>query len=214
MKKNPIRIVATLLVFAFVILNCKKEHALDPNAKVVQISSLGLGLNYEGWHFNDNPNLINQAKEVAANSDNTGTIKKALDVAGINFFLFEFPQGSPEAGMFNTNVNYTMEDLSRQPREISLDDYTSAVTGLYPTVFQKYEMINPPQKSKIHGIESVLLESRFEQAIAGKNFKVHNYQRVFIVDKKAHVFTGTFLDKDAKTKGPKVLELLGKFEKL
>ncbi|PJZ29878.1 LIC_13215 family putative lipoprotein [Leptospira kmetyi] len=217
MKQNPFRtfrIVSIFIVLAFVLLACKKEHALDPNAKIVQISSLGLGLDYEGWTFNDNPNLINQAEQIASESDNSGAIKKALEVAGINFFLFEYPQGSPEASQFNTNVNYTMEDLSKQPREISLDDYVSAVTGLYPTVFQKYEMINPPKKSKIHGMESVLLESRFEQSIDGKGVKIHNYQRVFIVDKKAHVFTGTFLDKDAQTKGPKVLEVLGKFVKL
>lgn len=214
MKQNRFRILSIFIVFSFLLLNCKKEHALDPNAKVVQISSLGLGLNYEGWNFNDSPNLINQAEKIASDSDNSGAIKKALEVAGINFFLFEYPQGSPEAAQFNTNINYTMEDLSKQPREISLDDYVSAVTGLYPTVFQKYEMINPPKKSKIHGLESVLLESRFEQPVAGKSLKIHNYQRVFILDKKAHVFTGTFLEKDSQTKGPKVLEVLGKFVKL
>ncbi|MBM9499931.1 hypothetical protein JWG44_06665 [Leptospira sp. 201903071] len=214
MKYNPIRKSLLLILIAVFLFSCKKEHSLDPNSKVVQLPSLGLGLNYEGWHFNDNPNLINQAHEIAASTDNSGAIKKALEVAGINFFLFEYPPGSPEAQMFNTNVNYTIEDLSKQPREITLDDYISAVTGLYPTVFQKYEMINPPKKSKIQGLDSALLESRFEQIIAGKNYKVHNYQLVFIVDKKAHVFTGTFLDKDARSKGQKVSELLGKFIKI
>ncbi|RHX91908.1 LIC_13215 family putative lipoprotein [Leptospira stimsonii] len=214
MKYNPIRNSLLLILIAVFLLSCKKDHNLDPNSKVIQLPSLGLGLNYEGWYFNDNPNLINQAQEMAASSDNSGEIKKALEVAGINFFLFEHPQGSPEAQTFNTNVNYTIEDLSKQPREISLDDYISAVTGLYPTVFQKYEMINPPKKSKIQGLDSALLESRFEQSIAGKSYKVHNYQLVFIVDKKAHVFTGTFLDKDAKSKGQKITELLSKFIKI
>ncbi|EMY76781.1 hypothetical protein LEP1GSC060_3288 [Leptospira weilii serovar Ranarum str. ICFT] len=214
MKHNPIRILFILLFLTFVILDCKKEHSLKPNAKVVQIPSLGLGLDYEGWNFNDNPNLMNQTEKIASDTDNSGTIKKALEFVGINFFLFEYPQGSTEAGLFNTNINYTIEDLSKQPREISLDDYISTMTGLYPVVLQKYEMINPPKKSKIHGIDSVLLESRFEQPVGGKNLKIHNYQRIFIVNQKAHVFTGSFLEKEAGSKGPKVLEVLGKFVKL
>ncbi|PJZ53574.1 LIC_13215 family putative lipoprotein [Leptospira adleri] len=214
MKYNRSRNSLILILIAVFLLTCKKDHALDPNSKVIQLPSLGLGLNYEGWYFNDNPNLINQAHEIAASADNTGAIKQALEVAGINFFLFEYPQESPEAQTFNTNVNYTIEDLSKQPREITLDDYISAVTGFYPTVFQKYEMINPPKKSKIQGLDSALLESRFEQTIAGKSYKLRNYQLVFIVNKKAHVFTGTFLDKDAKSKGQKVADLLNKFIKI
>lgn len=214
MKYNRSRNSLILILIAVFLLTCKKTHDFDSNSKVIQLPTLGLGLNYEGWYFNDSPNLINQAHEIAASADNTGEIKQALEVAGINFFLFEYPPGSPEAQTFNTNVNYTIEDLSKQPREITLDDYISAVTGFYPTVFQKYEMINPPKKSKIQGLDSALLESRFEQTIAGKNYKVRNYQLVFIVDKKAHVFTGTFLDKDAKSKGQKVADLLSKFIKI
>ncbi|MDI7196233.1 hypothetical protein QMM61_05875 [Leptospira santarosai] len=214
MNQNLTRIFSISFVLALTILNCKKEHVRHPNAKIVEIPSLGLGLDYENWNFSDDPKLINQAEQMASSSDDSGKIKKALEVVGINFFLFEYPQESPEAKAFNTNINYTMEDLSKQPREFTLDDYIAAITGIYPSVFQKYEMTNPPKKSKIHGIESALLESRFEQSVGDKNLKLHNYQRIFIVNKKAHVFTGTFLDKDAKTKGPKVLELLGKFVKL
>ncbi|AXR67325.1 LIC_13215 family putative lipoprotein [Leptospira mayottensis] len=212
MNQNLIRILPISFVLALTILNCKKEHVQNPNAKIVEIPSLGLGLDYEDWNFNDDPKLLNQAEQTASHSDNSGTIKKALEVVGINFFLFEYPQ--PEANAFNTNINYTMEDLSKQPREFTLDDYIAAITGLYPSVLQKYEMTNPPKKSKIHGIESVLLESRFEQSVGGKNLKLHNYQRIFIVNRKAHVFTGTFLETDARSKGPKVRETLGKFVKL
>lgn len=214
MEQNLIRIVSISFILALATLNCKKEHVQNPNAKIVEIPSLGLGLDYKNWNFSDDPKLINQAEQIASNSDNSDTIKKALEVVGINFFLFEYPQGSPEVKTFNTNINYTMEDLSKQPREFTLDDYIAAITGLYPSVFQKYEMTNPPKKSKIHGIESALLESRFEQSINGKNLKLHNYQRIFIVNQKAHVFTGTFLETDIQSKGPKVRETLGKFVKL
>ncbi|EMS87385.1 LIC_13215 family putative lipoprotein [Leptospira noguchii] len=210
MKHNLIRIPFLLFILILIVLSCKKEHKLDPNAQVVQIPALGLGLDYEGWYFSDNQNLIDQTENATPNPE----IKKALEVVGVNFFLFEYPQNSTQVQPFNTNINYTVEDLSKQPREITLDDYVSAITGFYPTAFQKYEMISPPKKSKIYGMESLLLESRFEQFIGGKNVKVHNYQRIFIVNKKAHVFTGTFLDKDSRSKGPKVLELLNKFVKL
>ncbi|ANG99772.2 Uncharacterized protein LB4E_0244 [Leptospira borgpetersenii str. 4E] len=209
MDQNLIRILPLSFFLALTILTCKKEHVQNPDAKIVQIPSLGLGLDYEDWNFSDDPKLLTQTEQMASNS---GSIKKALEVVGINFFLFEYPPS--EAKTFNTNINYTMEDLSKQSREFTLDDYIAAITGLYPSVFQKYEMTNPPKKSKIHGIESALLESRFEQLVDGKNLKLHNYQRIFIVNQKAHVFTGTFLEADIQSKGPKVRETLGKFVKL
>ncbi|XDD50484.1 hypothetical protein AB3N59_01355 [Leptospira sp. WS92.C1] len=214
MKRPNIGIFSLIAIAVILNCACKKAQSVDPNSRLIQIPSLGLSLNYEGWIYNDNPNMINQAQELISESDNSGTIKKALEVAGINFFLFEHPVGSPESMPFNTNINYTVEDLSNQPRKISLDDYISAATGLYPTVFQKYEMIKPPKKSKVHGMESALLESKFEQPLGNQILKLHNYQLVFIVNQKAHVFTGTFLHKEAGGKGPMVLDLFGKFAKL
>ncbi|WP_082271181.1 LIC_13215 family putative lipoprotein [Leptospira interrogans] len=210
MKYNLIRILFFLSILVLIILSCKKEHTLHPDTQVIQIPALGLGLDYKGWYFSSNETLLDQTEKSISNPE----VKKALEVVEINFFLFEYPQSSAQAKPFNTNINYTIEDLSKQPRETTLDDYASAITGFYPTVFQKYEMISPPKKSKIHGMENLLLEGRFEQSVDGKNVKIHNYQRIFIVNKKAHVFTGTFLDKDSRSKGPKVLEVLTKFVKL
>ncbi|TGK32773.1 hypothetical protein EHQ12_12620 [Leptospira gomenensis] len=213
--KRPFSSIFLILLLTFAVsISCKKSLKESHNSKIVEIPALNLSLNYEGWHYGDNPELIHQAEELAAEGDQSGTIKKALEVAGINFFLFEHPVGSPEAFPFNTNVNYAVEDLSRQPRNITLDQYISAVTGYYPTVFQKYEMIQQPKKTKIHGMESALLESRFEQTFGERNLKLHNYQLVFILNKKAHIFTGTFLEKDLGSKGSKILDLFSKFEKL
>ncbi len=52
MKHNLIRIPFLLFILILIVLSCKKEHKLDPNAQVVQIPALGLGLDYEGWYFN------------------------------------------------------------------------------------------------------------------------------------------------------------------
>lgn len=91
MNQNLIRILPISFVLALTILNCKKEHVQNPNAKIVEIPSLGLGLDYEDWNFNDDPKLLNQAEQTASHSDNSGTIKKALEVVGINFFFLNIP---------------------------------------------------------------------------------------------------------------------------
>ncbi|PKA02471.1 hypothetical protein CH375_22885, partial [Leptospira ellisii] len=116
MKRSLLSILLISILSFTVSSSCKKSLKESPNSKVIEIPSLNLSLNYEGWHYGDNPELIHQAQQLAAEGDQSGTIKKALEVAGINFFLFEYPVGSPEASPFNTNVNYAVEDLSKQPR--------------------------------------------------------------------------------------------------
>lgn len=96
MNQNLTRILSISFVLALTILNCKKEHVRHPNAKIVEIPSLGLGLDYENWNFSDDPKLINQAEQMASSSDDSGKIKKALEVVGINFFFLNILRKVPK----------------------------------------------------------------------------------------------------------------------
>ncbi|TGL34126.1 hypothetical protein EHQ52_06275 [Leptospira koniambonensis] len=171
--------------------------------KTIEITELGLVLNYEGWIYEEydpnrdssDPNRPKNKRE----SQNDKNIK-------VMFYLFEPEQN--KGSEIRTNINFVSEPIPVKYSKATLEDYVASISGLYSNVYKEYEILSVPQKCSFGKEKCIFFESKFILPNTPENKQIRTLQWIFFKEGTVYIFTGTIPESEFSEKNKKILNTI------
>ncbi|TGL60836.1 LIC_13215 family putative lipoprotein [Leptospira sarikeiensis] len=187
-----------LIVISFV--SCLEK--VPEVKKTIEISELGLILNYEGWIYEEyDPNRETSDPR----SKNKKETKNDKNV-NIIFYLFE-PDHNKDSDI-RTNISFVSEPIPAKYSQATLEDYVASISGLYSNLYRDYEILSVPQKCNFGKEKCIFLESKFVLPNPGPKKEIRTLQWIFFKEGFVYIFTGTSPESEVSEKGKKILNTI------